>query len=88
MTLWDGCSPVQPGDVPGVSQGLPQRVLLRVGLLAQEPEALRGQQGGHHRAGEVRRAASMHLVGSKHNQTLILKILRSKHSFEVNSSGG
>ena len=38
-----GCS--LPGDVPGVSQRLPELVFLYGGLLTQQPDALWGQEG-------------------------------------------
>lgn len=44
---------VLPGDVPGVSQRLPQMILLRRGLLTEEEDTLRLKERSHDRRWEI-----------------------------------
>lgn len=52
----------EPGDVPGVSQRLPQVVLLRGRLLTQETDTLGREQRGDDGLGDGVRAVRAHLA--------------------------
>ena len=51
-----------PGDVPGISQRLPQIVLLSRGLFTQQADTLRRQQWRHNGLWQIIRAVRYHLV--------------------------
>ena len=55
-------SVVSPGDVPGVSQRLPQLVLLCGRLLTQQTDTLRRQQRRHDGLQQIFRAVRYQLV--------------------------